>query len=323
MSEEQGKYITERAKTENAALRKYAAIQKASEDKIGCQSIYVDITGDLEAALILDEIIFFTLPRENGKSALRVWKDGYLWIAVSRADWWKRKRLTARQADTAIAKLEAQNLIFKSVHKFNGLTTPHLRLNSVEFFKRYGEELDKANPAEDQTDTITHDINDLYAMMGELQNRELQNCDSQNSEGELQNGETVLQNCNSFNIPDSSSTQPEHDDLQEITKSANKKVDSYLLLMNSPGLKTEARIDAILSYLGGTLRINTETKRWKEFAKFVDNRQREYGEKVDRFVSWLVSQKDFNIAYWSPQRMQEYYPQAFAKEEVIEYTRLL
>ena len=58
--ESKATYDVERAKIENAALRKYAAIQKAAEDKIGVQKVYVDITGDIEAAFVLDEIIFYT-----------------------------------------------------------------------------------------------------------------------------------------------------------------------------------------------------------------------------------------------------------------------
>ncbi len=201
-----GTYDVERVKTENAALRKYAAIQKASEEKIGVQKIYVDISGDIEAAFILDEIIFFTLPRAGGKSALRVWKDGYLWMAVQREDWWDRKRLTPRQSDTAIKKLEEQKLIIKSVHKFNGQTATHLRLNIAEFFRRYGEELENQNPPENEEDTISKDINDLYEMMGVKS--ELQIGDSPNGETESPNGETELQIGDSINSPDQPSHNP-------------------------------------------------------------------------------------------------------------------
>lgn len=206
MSEEQGKYNLDRIKLENAALRKYAAIQKSAEDKIGVQKIYVDITGDIEAAFVLDEIIFFTLPRGNGKSALRCWKEGYLWLAVQRSEWWERKRLTARQADTAIEKLEKQNLIFKSIHKFNGQTATHLRLNSPEFFRRYAEELDKQNPPENEEDTLSKDINDLYEMMG--MGSELQNGELQNGETESPKCETELQIRDSINNPHQPSHNP-------------------------------------------------------------------------------------------------------------------
>jgi hypothetical protein len=297
MTEQQGPYDIEQIRKENAVLRKYAAIQKASEEKIGVQRIYIDIAGDIEAAFVLDEIIFFTLPRERGISGLRVWKDGVLWMAVQRAEWWKRKRLTPRQADTAISKLLEQNLIIKMVTKFNGQNAMHLRLNVTEFFKRYSEELDKDNPPEDQSDTLSRDINDLYAMMG--LKSELQNGDS---EPELQNGETKLQNGDSLNTPHSSSTTPHK--LGDL-------VDGYLDLAQSPGIKKAVRIDNILSYLAGKLHINAETKRWKDFAKFVDERQQIHKEKLDVFISWLIGQKDFSIQFWPPSKMQEMWPQAF------------
>jgi hypothetical protein len=100
----------------------------------------------------------------------------------------------------------------------------------------------------------------------------------------------------------------------ETTHKRGDLVDGYLDLAQSPGIKRAARLDAILSYLGGKLRINTETKRWKDFAKFVDDRQQAHHEPLDIFVSWLTSQKDFNIQFWSPARMQEMYPQAFLLE---------
>ena len=162
-----GVYDAEQFKRQNAVLRKYAAIYKASEDKIGCQKIYVDIAGGIEEAFILDELIFFTLPRlETGKSGLRIWKEGVLWMAVSRTEWWNRKRLTPKQADGAIERLLKKELIFKEIFLFNKQPTTHLRLNAVEFLKRYGEVLEKENQPEDEADTIQKDINDLYEMMG-------------------------------------------------------------------------------------------------------------------------------------------------------------
>lgn len=128
--------------------------------------------------------------------------------------------------------------------------------------------------------------------------------DPESKTGDLQSPDPSLP------LPDPPSN-PGAFSLEEIEKQANKKVDAWLLLMNAPGMKNSARVDAILSYLGGRFQINTETRRWKEFAKFVDDRQQRLGQSVETFVNWLVSQKDFDIKYWSPQRMTEMYPQAF------------
>lgn len=222
--EEQSKFDIEKLKRENAALRRYAAIRKATEEKVCVQKIYIDITGDIESAFVLDEIIFFTLPKEKGISSLRVWKDGVLWLAVQRAEWWERRRITPRQADTAIKKLEEMNLVVKSTHKFNGQTAMHLRLNVPEFFKRYTEQLEKSNPPEDEGDTIVRDLSDLYQMMSvgieNVENVELQNGESQIRE--LQNGETESQiretespNGDSINSPHTVLTQSVKDDVEK------------------------------------------------------------------------------------------------------------
>jgi hypothetical protein len=91
-------------------------------------------------------------------------------------------------------------------------------------------------------------------------------------------------------------------------------IDGFLDLSQSPGIKRVARIDSILSYLGGKLHINTETKRWKDFAKFVDERQQTHHEPLDVFVSWLTGQKNFDVQFWPPSKMQEMWPQAFLLE---------
>lgn len=93
-------------------------------------------------------------------------------------------------------------------------------------------------------------------------------------------------------------------------------VDEYLRLANAPGMKRETRIDAILSYLGERFHVNTEVKKWKDFAKFVETRQTHHGEQVDVFVSWLLGQKDFNLQYWPPSKMEEFWPMAFIKGDV-------
>jgi hypothetical protein len=88
-------------------------------------------------------------------------------------------------------------------------------------------------------------------------------------------------------------------------------LDGYLDLSQSPGIKKMARIDSILSYLAGKLHINTETKRWKTFAKFVDERQQIHKESIETFVTWLMGQKNFDIQFWPPSKMEEMWPQAF------------
>ena len=113
-------------------------------------------------------------------------------------------------------------------------------------------------------------------------------------------------------------------ELQDIIDSANRTMDGLLSLSQSPGIKRQARIDAILSVLAERLHVRTTGKRWEEFAKLVDDRQQNFGEKLDVFLEWLVGQKGFNPQYWPPARMAEFWPQAFVapeKEDRPEYRK--
>ena len=98
------------------------------------------------------------------------------------------------------------------------------------------------------------------------------------------------------------------------TKPAKDLIDHLLDMSNFPGAKAEARRNSILSYLGERLHVNTETKAWREFAKYVDGQQQK-GEKIETFIAWLLGQDKFQIQYWPPRRMMEMWPQAFIKTE--------
>jgi len=96
---------------------------------------------------------------------------------------------------------------------------------------------------------------------------------------------------------------------------APDKVAAMLEMANFPGAKIQARIDSILSYLGAALQRNTETKDWKEFAKYVDSEKQTKGWDVKVFVDWMKKQKGYDPAYWSCRRMREFYPMAFIQDE--------
>ena len=98
------------------------------------------------------------------------------------------------------------------------------------------------------------------------------------------------------------------------SKPAKDLIDHLLDMSNFPGAKAEARRNSILSYLGERLHVNTETKAWREFAKYVDGQQQK-GEKIETFIAWLLGQDKFQIQYWPPRRMMEMWPQAFVKTD--------
>lgn len=155
----------EQRKAEQAALYKYAAIRHAENDLIGAARIYIDMTEDWPAALVLDELMFWTLPKsKTGKTSLKIYRDGYTWLAVSRSEWWERKRLSERQADRAIDKLISLGLVVKDVFKFNAQPTVHLRLNTTRFFELLASKI--AENYQDEGENITTELKDLYEMMG-------------------------------------------------------------------------------------------------------------------------------------------------------------
>jgi len=105
-------------------------------------------------------------------------------------------------------------------------------------------------------------------------------------------------------------------ELLEIEKQANRKVDAMLDMANFPGPKREIRLNAILSYIGSKLGVMAESRKWQEFAKFVDNRQLNCGESLERFIEWMTTQKGYDIQYWPPAKMQDLWPQAFMNEAI-------
>ena len=100
---------------------------------------HIDIAGDLIAGTLLSRIMWWFAPTSDGKSKLRVFKDGHWWLVKNREDWWDEIRITPKQYDRAIKVLEEKNLIIKKIYKFNGNPTTHIRLN----FEQVEAEIEK------------------------------------------------------------------------------------------------------------------------------------------------------------------------------------
>lgn len=91
--------------------------------------MYIDITGDLVCGTLLSQIMYWFSKDKNGDTKLRVFKDGYLWLAKQRGDWYDEIRITKRQYDYAIKELKKRNLVILGKYKFNSLPTIHIRPN--------------------------------------------------------------------------------------------------------------------------------------------------------------------------------------------------
>ncbi|MFB7121691.1 conserved phage C-terminal domain-containing protein [Bacillus tropicus] len=97
---------------------------------------YVDITGDLIAGILLGQIVYWYMPNEQGKSKLRVKKNGEFWLAKSREDWKEEIRITPKQYDRAIKILIEKGFVEVKKFKFNGAPTNHIKLNISEVTER-------------------------------------------------------------------------------------------------------------------------------------------------------------------------------------------
>jgi len=111
--------------------------EQTTRDTIDFKTIYVDMADDLIAGLMLSQIVFWHLPDAQGRSKLRVHKDGYLWIARGRADWYDEIRVTAKQADRALGILEKRGIIATALYKFDGAPTKHIRIDSEGFLSAW------------------------------------------------------------------------------------------------------------------------------------------------------------------------------------------
>lgn len=100
------------------------------------------------------------------------------------------------------------------------------------------------------------------------------------------------------------------------------KVAEMLAMMNFPGAKKNARIEALQSAFGVAFVVNSESKEWREFAKYAIEKQDSDGWKPETFIAWVKQQKGYPD-YWSCKRMRENYPKAFIQETQEEKVKLL
>ena len=90
------------------AFQKFVYAERESRDTIDFKKAYVDMTalddepGDVMAGLLLSQIIYWHLP-PKGKSLTRskvhIEREGKLWLAKRRTEWWDEIRLTPRQIE--------------------------------------------------------------------------------------------------------------------------------------------------------------------------------------------------------------------------------
>ena len=149
VSEKGSEYIMTMATKE--MINQFLLWEKTSRDTIDFKVCYVDMADDLVAGLLLSQIVYWYLPSKNrsdAESKLRVQRDGMLWIAKGRTEWYDEIRLSPKQFDRASNLLVKQGLIEKKVMKFGEDTRVHIRLIWSNFLKRLNEVI-TVEPLED------------------------------------------------------------------------------------------------------------------------------------------------------------------------------
>lgn len=125
-----------------------------SRDTIDFKKIYVDMAGDLNAGLMLSEIVYWYLPSKDGSEhKMRVEKKGQNWIAVHRYEWWDRIRLSPDQSDRALNLLVKSGLVTKTCFKFAGQVTIHVRIMEEAFLAAWNIKI--TTPAENPYSTLS------------------------------------------------------------------------------------------------------------------------------------------------------------------------
>ena len=137
-----------KTETHDININKFLKWELASRDTIDFKKVYVDVTGDLIAGLLLSQIVYWNLPNKKNESKLRVYKDSRAWLAKGRQDWWEEIRITPKQFDRAAKILVDKGIIETRLFKFNGYPTIHIylfinelmnkidNLNDVSFFPK-------------------------------------------------------------------------------------------------------------------------------------------------------------------------------------------
>lgn len=109
--------------------------EQASRDTIDVKRCYIDVADDLIAGVLLSQFIFYYLPDDDGHlKACIVERDGELWIAKKREEWWKECRLSPDQYDRACGKLVDRGIIVMRRYKLTSEPVKHVLLLWQNFF---------------------------------------------------------------------------------------------------------------------------------------------------------------------------------------------
>lgn len=122
---------------------------------------YIDISEDLIAGTLLSQIMYWFSRDKSGNRKVKIYKDGYYWLAKSRNDWVNEIRISPKQYDNAIKKLKKKGFVETKLYKFESVPTTHIR----PIYDSINKEIEKWKCA--VAEEISQDV-DLNLPKGEI-----------------------------------------------------------------------------------------------------------------------------------------------------------
>lgn len=163
--------------------------------------MYIDITGDFIAGALLSQILYWFTEDKYGKSKLRIFKDGYYWIAKRRDEWYNEIRITKHQYDVAIKFLKKNDYVILEKYKFNSLPTVHIRPN----YEKINTEIQKWKDIA-RKGIVNGNVNQVLRNEYEYRMSHTRKTEKKNSKSKKENHSGDAKNHNSIGnneIPDS------------------------------------------------------------------------------------------------------------------------
>jgi hypothetical protein len=140
-----------------------------SRDTVDFKKIYVDMADDSVTGLLLSQIVYWYLPsKKDGRSKLRVYKDGHYWIAKARKEWRDEIGISPKQVDRALKILEEKGIIVTALYKFNGAPTKHIRIDKGGFLRAWDAVLHASDEEENPILPKGENPNDRFYPKGEM-----------------------------------------------------------------------------------------------------------------------------------------------------------
>lgn len=129
-------------------IQEFYSWERSSRETIDFKVIYADVAGDLLAGLLLSQIVYWFMPDRQGRSKVKVQREGKRWMAKKHGDWFKEIRLTEDQARRSLKLLKEAGIVEVKCFKFAGAPTTHISLNELMLMKLIKEQHAKENDSD-------------------------------------------------------------------------------------------------------------------------------------------------------------------------------